>query len=30
VMRNLNSLIEQTADRELGRRALRHLGFLDD
>ena len=30
VMRNLNRHIQQTADRELGRRALRHLGFLDD
>ena len=30
VMRNLNRLMDSSADRELGRRALRHLGFLDD
>jgi putative heme iron utilization protein len=30
VMRNLNRLMDSPADRELGRRALRHLGFLDD
>jgi len=30
VVRNLNRLVDSPADRELGRRALRHLGFLDD
>jgi hypothetical protein len=30
VMRNLNRLMDSPADREFGRRALRHLGFLDD
>ena len=30
VMRNLNRLMQDPAERELGRRALRHLGFLDD
>jgi hypothetical protein len=30
VMRNLNRLIEHPTDQELGRRALRHLGFVDD
>jgi hypothetical protein len=30
VMRNLNRLMHSPADRELGRRALRHLGFLGD
>jgi len=30
VMRNLNRLMNNPADRELGRRALRHLGFLGD
>jgi hypothetical protein len=30
VVRNLNRLIQNPAERELGRRALRHLGFLDD
>ena len=30
VMRNLNRLLLHAADRELGRRALRHLGFLAD
>jgi len=30
VVRNLNRLMDSPADRELGRRALRHLGFLDD
>jgi len=30
VMRNLNRLMDSSADRELGRRALRHLGFLGD
>jgi hypothetical protein len=30
VMRNLNRLIDSPADQELGRRALRYLGFLDD
>jgi len=30
VMRNLNRLIQDPTDRELGRRAVSHLGFLDD
>jgi hypothetical protein len=30
VVRNLNRLMDSPADRELGRRALRHLDFLDD
>ena len=30
VMRNLNRLIQDPVDGELGRRALRHLGFPDD
>lgn len=30
VMGNLNRLAEHHTDQELGRRALRHLGFLDD
>jgi hypothetical protein len=30
VMRNLNRLVQHPVDQELGRRALRHLGFLDD
>ena len=30
VVRNLNRLMDSPADRELGQRALRHLGFLDD
>ena len=30
VMGNLNCLLQHPADRELGRRAIRHLGFLDD
>jgi hypothetical protein len=30
VMRNLNRLLQHPTDQELGRRALRHLGFLDE
>jgi hypothetical protein len=30
VMGNLNRLMQHPIDQELGRRALRHLGFLDD
>jgi len=30
VLHNLNRLMDSPADREHGRRALRHLGFLDD
>ena len=30
VMRNLNRLMQHPTDQELGRRALRHLGFLDE
>jgi hypothetical protein len=30
VMRNLNRLIQDPVERELGRRAIRHLGFPDD
>jgi hypothetical protein len=30
VMRSLNRLVMNPANRELGRRALRHLGFPDD
>jgi len=30
VIRNLNRLMQHPTDQELGRRALRHLGFLDD
>ena len=30
VMRNLNRLLQHTTDQDLGRRALRHLGFLED
>ena len=30
VVRNLNRLMHSPADQELGRRALRHLGFIDD
>ena len=30
VMKSLNRLLLNPADRELGRRALRHLGFFDD
>jgi len=30
VSRNLNRLMDSPADREHSRRALRHLGFLDD
>jgi hypothetical protein len=30
VMGNLNRLMQRPTDQELGRRALRHLGFLDD
>jgi len=30
VMRNLNRLLQHPTDQGLGRRALRHLGFLDD
>jgi hypothetical protein len=30
VMRNLNRLIQDPVDQELGRRAIRHLGFPDD
>jgi hypothetical protein len=30
VMRNLNGLVQDPADRELGQRAIRHLGFPDD
>ena len=30
VMRNLNRLLQQPPDQGLGRRALRHLGFLGD
>jgi hypothetical protein len=30
VMRRLNRLLMKPAERELGRRALRHLGFPDD
>jgi hypothetical protein len=30
VMRNLNRLLQHPPDQELGRRALRHLGFLDE
>jgi hypothetical protein len=29
VMRNLNRLVQDPADRELGQRAVRHLGFPD-
>ena len=28
-IRNLNRLMESPGERELGRRALRHLGFID-
>ena len=28
IMRNLNRLMQHPTDQELGRRALRHLGFL--
>ena len=30
VMRNLNRTIQDPVERELGRRAIRHLGFPDD
>jgi len=30
VIRNLNRLIQDPVDRELGRRAIRHLGFPDE
>jgi hypothetical protein len=30
VMGNLNRLMRRPGDQALGRRALRHLGFLDD
>ena len=30
IMRNLNRLMQHPTDQELGRRALRHLGFLDE
>ena len=30
VVHNLNRLMDSPEDRELGRRALRHLGFIDD
>jgi len=30
VIGNLNRLMQHPTDRELGRRALRHLGFVDD
>jgi len=30
VMGNLDRLMQHPGDQELGRRALRHLGFLDD
>ena len=30
VMRNLNRLVQDPAESELGRRAVRHLGFPDD
>jgi hypothetical protein len=30
VMENLNRLVQQPTDQDLGRRALRHLGFLAD
>ena len=30
VMGNLNRLMQHHTDQELGRRALRHLGFVDD
>jgi len=30
VMRSLDRLIQNPVDRELGRRAIRHLGFPDD
>jgi hypothetical protein len=30
VMGNLNRLVQHPGDQALGRRALRHLGFLDD
>jgi len=30
VMGSLNRLMRHPTDQELGRRALRHLGFLDD
>ena len=30
VMGNLNRLLRDPTDQDLGRRAIRHLGFLDD
>jgi len=30
VVGNLNRLVQHPTDHDLGRRALRHLGFLDD
>ena len=30
VMGNLNRLMQHPTDQELGRRAVRHLGFIDD
>jgi hypothetical protein len=30
VIGNLNRLLQHPTDHELGRRALRHLGFVDD
>ena len=30
VMGNLNRLMQHPSDEELGRRAVRHLGFIDD
>ena len=30
VMGNLNRLMQDPTEQQLGRRALRHLGFLDD
>jgi len=30
VVHSLNRLMDSPEDRELGRRALRHLGFFDD
>jgi hypothetical protein len=30
VVRSLNRLLRDPTDQEFGRRALRHLGFLDD
>jgi len=30
VVHNLNRLMDRPADRELGLRALRHLGFIDE